>query len=130
MKVAPKKKLKEVASSRYWRREDAEVIIAAWRDSGETMAGFAREWSLKVDRVARWVARLEDSEGESEPEVLFHSVRVVEPAPAPPTHELEEPAASWVGDVRHGEFVVRVPLGFAADEMTRLLAVVAGVQPC
>lgn len=126
MKVEPKR-LKEVASSPYWRREDAEVMVAAWRDSGETMAGFARRWSVKVDRVGRWVARLE--ERESEPEVLFHPVRIVEPAPTPP-HEPEEPATSWVGDVRHGEFVVRVPLGFAADEMARLLAVVAGVQSC
>ncbi len=75
---AASKKLLEVVQSRYWRREDAEVVIAAWRASGDTMSGFASMWSLKADRIARWVTRLEDND--EEPSVSFHPVRVIEPA--------------------------------------------------
>ena len=125
---AASEKLREVVKSRYWRREDAEVVIGAWRASGDTVSGFARKWSLKAKRIARWVAEIEGRAGESE--VSFHPVRVVEPTQAAPVAEPAEPAACWVGEVRYGDFVVRVPSGFAADEMARLLAVVAEVQPC
>jgi hypothetical protein len=52
--AAASRKLQEVVGSRYWRREDAEVVVAAWRASGDTMAGFARGWSLNPNRISRW----------------------------------------------------------------------------
>lgn len=127
--AAVSKKLREVVESRYWRREDAEVVVAAWRASGDTMAGFAREWSLNPNRISRWATELAGGE-EEETAVSFLPVRVVEPTEARVAVEPAEPASHWVGEVCRGDFVVRVPLGFAADEMARLLAVVAEVEPC
>ncbi len=118
------KKLREVAESRYWRREDAHVVVAAWHASGDTLAEFAREWSLNPTRVSRWAAQLDGSKEDAE--ISFVPVRIAEAAAAAALR----PTTRWVGEVCHGDFVVRVPLGFATDEMARLLAVVAEVERC
>lgn len=117
-----------MVASRYWRRADAEIVVAAWRASGDTLAQFARDWSLNPNRISRWVAEFDDRDEEAE--VSFLPVQVVESAQPVVATESEEPTERWVGEVCHGEFVVRVPVGFAADEMARLLGVVAGVERC
>lgn len=122
------KDLGKIAESRYWRREDAEVVVNAWRASGDTLAGFARKWSLTPERISRWAANLDGKD--EEPDASFLPVRVVESARSAAVDESAMASASWVGEVCHGDFVVRVPRGFATDEMARLLAVVAGVEPC
>jgi len=104
----------EAVKSRYWQQEDAAVVLDAWRQSGLPRAVFARQWGLSDSRLGRWAQRLA-AEGTG---ATFHPVRVVDAQ-----HVAQQ--AEWAGDVQCGPMVVRVPLGFAADEVTRLLRVVA-----
>ena len=65
--------LTAVVISRYWRARDAELVLEAWRRSGESGAAFARQHGLSVRRLLRWRDRLQRS---TTP--VFHPVRVVE----------------------------------------------------
>lgn len=65
------------AENPYWHEEDARLVVAAWADSGLTMAGFARHYGFNVKRLHRWRRRLEDDESVTGPS--FHEVRVVDP---------------------------------------------------
>lgn len=120
MKAASEEFLKAIKSS-YWQREDAQIVVRAWRSSGESLAGFGRRWSLSPRRISRWARRLEESESQDAP--TFYPVQVKPPA-------VEHDELSWVGEVRRRDWTVRVPAGFAASEMARLLAVIAEVESC
>jgi hypothetical protein len=47
----------------YWRERDAELILAAWAQSGLTLSAFARQCGLSVPRLRRWKKRLESGDG-------------------------------------------------------------------
>lgn len=66
--------VKAAAGRRYWRAEDAALVVAAWRRSGESLAAFSQAHGLCPGRLRRWEARLQ------EPGTLptFYPVRVVE----------------------------------------------------
>ena len=64
--------LAALAMSRYWRAADAEQVVAAWRRSGESVAGFARQHGVSAVRLLRWRARLKAGAMPT-----FHPVRVV-----------------------------------------------------
>lgn len=108
-----------VARLRYWRARDARVVVEAWRESGETRAAFARRHGIEPKRLSRWVAELEGP-GEA---VRFHPVRLVEAARP---DERGEPIEIVLGD----GCSVRVPAGFAAEDLERVLRVLAGGAPC
>jgi len=67
--------LTAVVMSRYWHARDAEVVLEAWRRSGESGAAFAHQHGLCVRRLLRWRDRLKRSTAP-----VFHPVRVVERA--------------------------------------------------
>jgi hypothetical protein len=67
--------LMTVVMSRYWRARDAELVLEAWRRSGESGAAFAHQHGLSVRRLLRWRDQLKRS---TTP--VFHPVRVVERA--------------------------------------------------
>lgn len=67
--------LSTVLGRRRWRRGDAEVVVSAWRDSGQSVSAFARRHGLSVDRVLRWRQQLD-----SESKVEFHRVALVQEA--------------------------------------------------
>jgi hypothetical protein len=79
-----------VARQRYWRVDDARIVVAAWRGSGETQARFADRHGIHRKRLGWWIARLqrrvhapaahESGAGQPEPGALvrFHPVRVVD----------------------------------------------------
>jgi hypothetical protein len=113
-------RIAEVAVSRYWRESEGRLVVAAWKRSGETLAGFAGRHGIHPDRVARWAKRVDRGVGK---EPSFHPVRVV--------------AQSIVGAGREPfELMVpngtrvRVPVGFDAAELARLLAVVRAERLC
>lgn len=111
----------EVVKSTYWRREDAALVVAAWRSSGESLTAFGRRWSLDPRRISRWAHKL----GEAAPSdaMTFYPVQLKPVA-------VERNELEWVGEVRRREWTVRVPVGFAASEMSRLLTVIAEVESC
>ena len=107
-----------VAARRYWRAADAEVVVEAWRGSGEGLGEFARRYGLEPRRLRRWARRLEPSPPEP---VRLHPVRVVgrEDRGRPSDERLEivldEGCSVWV------------PPGFAAQDLERVLSVLAVV---
>ena len=100
-----------VMGARRWTAADAASVLAAAGASGLSLRGFARERGLEPQRLARWRRQLDGA-------------RVAEAT-------FVEVARPLVPAVRAGGFdvvlaagrVVRVGLGFDAEELLRLLAV-------
>lgn len=104
-----------VAAERYWSATEARVVVQAWRRSGERLSAFARRYGLKPWRVSRWAKRLEASPVEDVP---FHPVRVVEDRDR---RTGGEPIEIALDEGRS----VRVPPGFAAEDLERVLRVLS-----
>lgn len=109
-----------VAGLRYWGAADARVVVEAWKDSEERLSEFARRHGIKARRLGQWVKRLE-SPGEG---MAFHPVRVVQ-APEGDAPR-GEPIEIVMGDGRS----VRVPPGFAAPDLERVLSVLGAGPTC
>jgi hypothetical protein len=97
---------------RAWR-----ALVDAWKRSGQTVNAFCRARQLTRSNFDRWrrILTAESSESSPSPLPAFVPVRVV-----------AEPMAEVV--LRSG-VVVRVPLGAAADAVTRLVTAV-GAASC
>jgi hypothetical protein len=108
----------EVASRRYWREAEARVIVEAWRASGESLGEFARRHRVDARRVARWAGRVE---GSAVAPVRFHPVRLARPA---------DGGGSAIEIHLVGGQRVRVPSGFQAEDLRRVLAVLDPGRPC
>lgn len=105
-----------VAERRYWRAADARIVVEAWRASGEGLGAFSERYGIHPRRVSRWAGQLGS---EAEEAVVFHPVRLVAAAlPAEPRAPIE----IMLGD----GCSVRVPAGFAAGDLERVLWVLAG----
>jgi hypothetical protein len=114
--------VRRVAARRYWREADARVIVEAWQESGDSLAGFAQRYRVDRKRIARWASRLRATS--PTPTVRFHPVHVV---------------AGATDDRRGGAPIevvfaegptVRVPPGCAAEDVTVVLRVVAAEAAC
>ena len=58
---------------RRWSAVEAESVLSVWRQSGDSLAGFARRHGLDAWRLMRWRRKLsQDSET-----IRFHPVEVV-----------------------------------------------------
>jgi hypothetical protein len=97
--------------SGYWREAEARVVVAAWRQSGATLTAFARSRGVHPRRLARWARRLE---GKRREPVRFHPVRLVEKRPREAKLEI----------VLRSGCRVRVPSGFAVEDLRRVLEAV------
>jgi transposase len=108
----------EVAVRRYWREAEARVMVEAWRTSGESLAGFARRHGVDPRRVARWAGRVA---GSVPAPVRFHPVRLAD-------RDGGGGAAIEIHLV--GGPRVRVPAGFQAEDLRRVVAVLEPGRPC
>jgi hypothetical protein len=107
---------------RRWRESDARVLVEAWRRSGQSIWRFAQQHGMGGQRLRYWVVRLTQAQ-ESEPVPLqFHPVHIVEGRAASPSEQRIEVVLA----AGHS---VLVPSGFAADDLARVLDVLAG-HPC
>jgi hypothetical protein len=105
--------VQRVVGLRYWRSAEAQVVVEAWRRSGEGLGAFADRYGIHPRRLRRWARELEDA---AEP-VRFHAVRVVHPG------EVEHRGEASVEIVLGEGCRVRVPPGFAAEDLERVLEV-------
>jgi hypothetical protein len=112
--------IRQVAKRVYWREADARVVVEAWRSSGETVAGFARRQGVEHKRLARWVRRLE---GEAAGPLRFHPVQLVGSLP-------ETGGGAPIDIQLPGGHRVRVVHGFQAEDLRRVLAVIAEASRC
>jgi hypothetical protein len=109
----------EAAARPRWRKDDARLVLDAWRRSGQTMSAFARLYGIKYERVARWKGRLHgEPNGEPRAAVRFHPVRVR------PVERQRNDSVDRIELVLSEGRSIRVPQGFDADDLRRLLAVV------
>jgi hypothetical protein len=109
-----------IAKLRYWRATDARVVVEAWRRSGERLWRFADRHGIHPRRLSRWAAELEAQEEA----VRFHPVRLVE------RQERSGPSGEPIEIVMEDGCSVRVPPGFAAEDLERVLSVLAVGAPC
>jgi hypothetical protein len=108
------------ACGTYWHEADARAVIETWRQSGETLAAFARRRGLNRRRLVRWVSRLRASEPAP---MQFHPVRV--------TGEDTSGRRAAAIEIDLGpRRRVRVTPGFATEDLRRVLAVLEEVTPC
>ena len=110
--------VRDVAACRYWREDDARVVVAAWRASGESLSAFARHHGVQRRRIAWWIRQLETAAP-----LHFHPVRVtgaVDPAPSPAAIEIELPSGERI----------RLPRGFDADDLRRVFSVLDASASC
>jgi hypothetical protein len=107
-------RLVEVFRKSYWREADARAVVEAWQRSGEPISSFARRHGLQPHRLCRWGSRLR---GRVRP-VRFHPVRIVGGEGGGHREAIE---VVLVNGRR-----VRVPAGFAAADLERVLAVLEG----
>jgi hypothetical protein len=101
-----------ILKSRRWRAADAEVVLAAWQASGESVSGFARRHGLDAWRLMRWRVRLSKTTA-----IQFHRVKVAKTA---------EEVASGVGVelVLGGGRRIAVHRGFDATVLAELVRTV------
>jgi hypothetical protein len=109
-----------VARLRYWQVEDARVAVEAWKESGEGLPAFARRHGIKPRRLRQWATRLEASSEE----IAFHPVRVGQWFSE--ERAQGDPIEIVMGDGR----TVRVPSGFAVQDLERVLRVLEAGQGC
>jgi hypothetical protein len=114
------KALSRVVGLGYWREAQARVVVEAWQESGEGLSAFARRHGIEPRRLSRWAATLE---GRDEA-VRFHPVRLVE------RRERVQSSGAPIEIVIGDGCSVRVPPGFAAEDLERVLSVLAVEAAC
>jgi transposase-like protein len=118
--ASKKKDVGRVASLRYWQAEDAGVAVEAWKESGEGLTAFARRHGIKPRRLREWATRLEAAREA----ISFHPVRVVQASPQ--ERAQRDPIEIVLGE----ECSVRVPPGFATQDLERVLEVLGAGPGC
>lgn len=103
--------ISDVLKKSRWRETDARAVVGAWEGSGKSLSGFAREHGLERNRLSRWTSRLKAGES-----VRFHLARLVEGRRG---GEGADAIELVLLDGRR----VRIPAGFAASDLERVLAV-------
>lgn len=118
--------VERVVGLRYWRAADARVVVEAFERSGWTGAAFARRYGIRAERLRRWVRELEE-EGRNDGALRFHPVRVVQRR-----EEREEspPRRRPIEIVTRRGARVRVPAGFRAEDLERVLVVLGKGEGC
>lgn len=93
-----------------WTESEGRAAVEAWRASGEALSGFARRHGVGAERLRWWKKRFDADGGTSLSLVPVHVVDGGD-------------AAAF--ELVIGAHVVRVPPGFDAGALRRLLEVLA-----
>ena len=94
------------------RLEAIGEIVARWRESGQSRAAFCRELGVATVTLSRWIHRLDASRVATQASPVLIEVGV----PGGPERDVFEL-------VLRGGTRVRVPAGFVAEDLARLLGV-------
>ena len=106
--------IRRIAKRQRWRADDARVVVEGWLRSGESLSDFAGRHGLRGERISRWASRVEKPESNG---LSFHRVRLVEAQ----DRRLQDREAIEV--VLTDGRLVRVPRGFAPEELQQVLRV-------
>jgi len=92
-------------------------VVDGWRESGRSLGSYCAQIGVKRERVSRWAGRLDADRSE----VRFHPVAVIErSASCGEVIELE---------LGGGERL-RLPAGFQAEDLRRILLVLNECRGC
>lgn len=114
--MAESEGFRKVVRTRYWREEHARVVLDAWRESGDSLAGFCRAHGIARARLSRWAAQLGDSA------LRFHPVRLTNGGGTTPQPGIEIELA--------GGTTIRLPAGFAHEDLQRVLSALSSATGC
>jgi len=112
--------IRGIVGKRRWSEEEGRLAVSAYQASGKTLSSFAQEYGLQPSRIWRWSARVR---GEKKGGMRFHPVRLREA-------EHDDPQAGTIEVVLVNGRRVRVPRGFVAEDLVRVLEVVEGRVSC
>jgi hypothetical protein len=119
-------RLTEVAKRSYWHRDDARLVVAAWRASGLSQAEFASRYDLGLRRISRWAARLAGGETDGAQRrtapLVFHPVRLA--------RRVERAAEGGMAPIEimlQDGGVIRVPPGSAREDLEVVLSALSAV---
>lgn len=110
---------------KYWRESDARVVLDAWRASGLRLSEYARQQGLSPKRLIRWRRRLEVAGSASAP-MAFHPVQLL----GLPESGRAVSGAGRIEIVLGDGCEIRVPQGFAAEDLSRVLDVLQARAAC
>jgi hypothetical protein len=110
---------------KYWNESAARAVLGAWRASGLRLSAFAREQGLSPKRLTRWHQRLETAGAASAP-VAFHPVQLL----GLPESGRAAGGADRIEIVLGDGCEIRVPHGFAAEDLSRVLDVLQARAAC
>ena len=103
--------VQRIAKQRVWSEAEGQRMVAAWRQSGESRAAFARRYGIPVHRLYYQLTMTDARGGVTERgPVPFHPVRVL-----PARVEADDAAPI---EIR----LIRVPRGVALEELRAVLA--------
>lgn len=108
--------LSHASRRRYWREADARLVVEAWRQSGLSMAEFAKLHGVQAKRLGRWAQRLQTSA----PPVTFHPVQLLR------KQTVNEAADARIEVVLANGRVIRIPAAFDAGDLRQVLDVLEG----
>lgn len=77
------KKLKRIAAKKRWSEVDARVVLAAWRESGQSQEAFCKRIGIGTWRLWQWKKRLGATAGKPHPR--FIPVSLVQSGAAGPS---------------------------------------------
>jgi transposase-like protein len=95
------------------------LVVTEWQRSGKSIAAFARGLGIDDQRVRYWVARLTTPVAPRAPQMRFHPVRLVTQSGDAGLAVADARLEVRLADGR----AVRVPPGFAEEDLTRVLHV-------
>jgi transposase-like protein len=103
--------VQRIAKLPLWSDAEAQRVVAAWRESGESRAVFGRRYGIHVHRLYYWIATTEkrNRKSASPKRVRFHPVQVV------PEKRSEVAAPIEIRSIR-------VPRGFDPGELRAVIA--------
>src|SRR6516225_1106159 len=108
--------IRGILGKRRWNEEEGRLVVSAYQASGKSLSSFAREYGLQPSRMWRWSARVR---GEKKGGMSFHPVGLREAEPL-------DPKAGPMEVVLVNGRRVRVPQGFVAEDLVRVLEVLEG----
>lgn len=127
--------IEKLAQSKYWRAEQAEVVVEAWRLSDEPATVFGRRWGISPERIRRWAKQLAPMGHRarvplglgSERAFAFHRLELETSlaSSGTPGPRGGPGSTSVVADVQVGRWTVAVRSGFDAEELEQVLEMVA-----
>lgn len=112
----------KIIRKQYWSRDDGQAMVAAWRHSGVSLGSFAKRYGVRTERLSRWVTRFSSLPTQAH----FHPVQIA-------ALGVKEQWPCGSGEL---EIVlvdgrrVRVPSGFAMDDLRRLLTILEEGSRC